>query len=92
MKIMILGAAGQISKMVTELILTETNHDLVLYGRDLSSRILVKDPKREVIIEGDFNDKDKLKQALTGVDIAYLNDMSSPNATQSIVETMEEYE
>ncbi|WP_430601780.1 hypothetical protein IGJ02_001817 [Enterococcus sp. DIV0724b] len=47
MKIMILGAAGQISKMVTELILTETNHDLVLYGRDLSSRILVKDPKTD---------------------------------------------
>ncbi|ALS00480.1 hypothetical protein ATZ33_03560 [Enterococcus silesiacus] len=90
MKMLILGAAGQISKMVTELILTETDHELVLYGRNLSSRISVKDPTREVIIEGDFNDQDKLKQALIGVDIAYLNDMSSPDATQAIVEAMEE--
>ncbi|WP_429950038.1 NAD(P)H-binding protein [Enterococcus sp. AZ101] len=85
-----LGAAGQISKMVTELILTETDHDLVLYGRNLSSRISVKDPTREVIIEGDFNDQDKLKKALIGVDIAYLNDMSSPAVTQSIVKAMED--
>ncbi|PZL76646.1 SAM-dependent methyltransferase [Enterococcus plantarum] len=90
MKILILGAAGQISRMVTELILTETDHDLVLYGRNLSSRISVKDPMREVIIEGDFNDQDKLKRALIGVDIAYLNDMSSPAATQSIVKAMED--
>ncbi|MGX7201757.1 SAM-dependent methyltransferase [Enterococcus plantarum] len=90
MKILILGAAGQISRMVTELILTETDHDLVLYGRNLSSRISVKNPTREVIIEGDFNDQDKLKQALIGVDIAYLNDMSSPAATQSIVKAMED--
>ncbi|MBO0468313.1 NAD(P)H-binding protein [Enterococcus plantarum] len=76
--------------MVTELILTETDHDLVLYGRNLSSRISVKDPTREVIIEGDFNDQDKLKRALIGVDIAYLNDMSSPAATQSIVKAMED--
>lgn len=90
MKILILGAAGQISRMVTDLILTETEHDLVLFGRNLSSRISVKDPTREVIIQGDFKDKDKLKQALIGVDIAYLNDMSSPVATQSIVAAMED--
>lgn len=90
MKILILGAAGQISKMVTDLILAETENDLVLYGRNLSNRISVNDLAREVIIEGDFNDKDKLRQALIGVDIVYLNDMSSPVATQSIVEAMEE--
>lgn len=90
MKILILGAAGQISKMVTDLILAETENDLVLYGRNLSNRISVNDPSREVIIEGDFNDQDKLRQALIGVDIVYLNDMSSPVATQSIVEAMEE--
>ena len=90
MKILILGAAGQISRMVANLILAETENDLVLYGRDLSSRISVKDPTREVIIEGDFEDKDRLRQALIGVDIVYLNDMSSPVATESIVEAMEE--
>lgn len=89
MKILILGAAGQISKILTELIVTETKYDLVLYGRDLSSRISIKDSTREVIIEGDFNDEDKLKQALVGVDIVYLNDMSAPVATQKIVEAME---
>ncbi len=86
MKILILGAAGQISKMLTNRLLQETEAELVLYARNANRRIANSEPSRITIIDGDFNDSAKLLEAMEGVAIVYLNDMNSPEATQTIVD------
>ena len=86
MKILILGAAGQISKMLINRLLQETDAELVLYARNANRRIANSDPSRITIINGDFNDSAKLLEAMEGVAIVYLNDMNSPETTQTIVD------
>ncbi|MEY8733039.1 NAD(P)H-binding protein [Peribacillus frigoritolerans] len=89
MKILILGAAGQISRMLTERLLNETNSEIVLYARRANSRLKVTS-KRVEIISGDFQEKSKLVSAMSGVDVVYLNDMFDISATQMIVSAMDE--
>ncbi|MBT2700312.1 NAD(P)H-binding protein [Bacillus sp. ISL-40] len=89
MKILILGAAGQISRMLTERLLDETVVEIVLYARRAHSRLKVTS-KRVEIISGDFQEKSKLVSAMSGVDVVYLNDMFDVRATQSIVSAMGE--
>lgn len=86
MKILILGAAGQISKVLTNRLLQETDAELVLYARNANKRIANSYPNRITIIDGDFNDSAKLMKAMQDVEIVYLNDMNSPDATQTIVD------
>lgn len=86
MKILILGAAGQISKLITKKLLQETDAELVLYARNANRRIANSDPNRITVMDGDFNDSAKLLEAMEGVAIVYLNDMNSPDATQTIVD------
>jgi uncharacterized protein YbjT (DUF2867 family) len=86
MKILILGAAGQIAKMVTEKLLQETDAELILFARNANRRIANSDPSRITVVDGDFNDSAKLLEAMKGVAIVYLNDMNSPEATQTIVD------
>ena len=86
MKILILGAAGQISKMLINRLLQETDAELVQYARNANRRIANSDPSRITIVDGDFNDSAKLLEAMEGVAIVYLNDMNSPEATQTIVD------
>ena len=86
MKILILGAAGQISKMLINRLLQETDAELVLYARNANRRIANSDPSRITIVDGDFNDSAKLLEAMEGVAIVYLNDMNSPDAIQKIVD------
>lgn len=88
MKVLVLGAAGQISDLVIDRLLEETNHDLVLYARNASNRIKIISSERETIIDGDFNDPVKLGHAMQGVDLVYLNDMNSPEATDTIITAM----
>ena len=86
MKILILGAAGQISKMLINRLLQETDAELVLYARNANRRIANSDPSRITIVDGDFNDSNKLLEAMEVFAIVYLHDMNSPEATQTIVD------
>lgn len=88
MKILILGAAGQISRMLTERLLNETEDELILYARQAESRLKNPNPERVTIIAGDFNDQTRLENAMAGVDVVYLNDMNSPEATTTVVAAM----
>lgn len=88
MKILILGAAGQIGRMVTTKLLEETNHQVILYARNAHSRLCAFDSSRVEIVNGDFNDKEKLANVMDGVELVYLNDMNSPEATAAIVTSM----
>ena len=90
MKILILGAAGQVSKMLRQRILDETDHSLVLYARHADQRLSIQDTKRETIISGDFQEYDKLIKAMDEVDFVYLNDMNRSADTLNIVNAMKE--
>lgn len=90
MKVLILGAAGQISQIVRKNLLVETNHELVLYARNANQRLSLISPDRETIISGDFQDYVTLLEAMKDVDIVYLNDMNHPENTEVIVQAMKE--
>ncbi|WP_394334003.1 NAD(P)H-binding protein [Chryseolinea serpens] len=51
---LILGAAGQIGKTLTDYLLKQTNHELVLYARNANRRLKVTDPKREKLWRATF--------------------------------------
>lgn len=90
MKILILGAAGQIARMLTKELLDKTDHSLVLYARNGHKRLTLVDDSREVVVDGDFKDKDKLIDAMKDVDLVYINDMGDEKSTQTISEAMQE--
>ena len=73
MKVLILGAAGQISQMLTNDLLENTNHDLVLYARKAAKRLNLNNNDRVEIIDGDFFEHNKLVNAMNGIDIVYIN-------------------
>ena len=54
MNILILGAAGQIAKILTEMLLEQMDASLVLYARDAQRRLSAADLQRETLIAGDF--------------------------------------
>ncbi|WP_066193383.1 NAD(P)H-binding protein [Gracilibacillus timonensis] len=90
MKILILGAAGQIGSMLTERLLAETDHQLILYARNAVRRLHIQEPYREKIVSGDFEDTATLAQAMQDVDLVFLNDMTYPEPTQNIIEVMKQ--
>jgi len=90
MKVMILGAAGQIGKMVTDDLLTQTDFDLVLYGRNVTSRLSDKVSDRVSLVDGDFEELDKIKEHLVDVDAVYLNFVAEDDFIKSLVQILEE--
>jgi Nucleoside-diphosphate-sugar epimerases len=71
MKVLVLGAAGQIGQMVTNNLLEQTDDDLVLYGHNVSQRLKNFKSSRVTFVNGDFLEFDKVRTAAEGVDAAY---------------------
>ena len=90
MKILILGAAGQIGKMVTDDLLTQTDFDLILYGRKVSSRLSDKASERVSLVNGEFEEFDKIKTHLADVDAVYLNFATGDDLIRPLVKVFEE--
>ncbi|WP_192988058.1 NAD(P)H-binding protein [Carnobacterium mobile] len=90
MKVIILGAAGQIGKMVTDDLLAQTDFDLVLYGRNVSSQLSAKASSRVLFVDGHFKELDKIKEHLVDVDAVYLNFVAEDDFIKSLVEVLEE--
>jgi hypothetical protein len=90
MKILILGAAGQIGKMLTGFLLDQTSHHLVLYARNATARLKPQDTSRVTIKAGNFQDHESLLEAMDGVDLVYVNDMGNSKNSQIIVSTMKQ--
>ncbi|CAH0144759.1 hypothetical protein SRABI96_00554 [Peribacillus sp. Bi96] len=88
MKILILGAAGQITRMLTNELLNKTDHSIVLYARNGHKRLTIIDDSREVIFDGDFKDRDELIDAMKDVDLVYINDMGDEESTKTIIDAM----
>lgn len=89
MKILILGAAGQISRMLTERLINETDAEIVLYARQAHSRLRMNSDRLK-IITGDFQEQPKLVSAMSKVDVVYINDLLDARVTQSVVSAMGE--
>ncbi len=70
--ILILGANGQIARLVRNRLLQETNVHLTLYLRR-ANRIGTVDAARETVVAGDINDTARLTEAMQGQDIVYAN-------------------
>jgi uncharacterized protein YbjT (DUF2867 family) len=90
MKILILGAAGQIGRMLTEDLLRQTEHTVVLYAREANRRLQSIDSQRITIQDGDFKDNESLAAAMEGVDLIYLNAMDDRIGILNILATMQE--
>lgn len=88
MNILILGAAGEIGRMASQMLLEQTDVNLVLYARNALKRIKVSDEKRVRLIEGDFNDYKKLVVAMQGIDLVYINAMGCISDMKTIAEAM----
>lgn len=88
MKILILGAAGQIGKILTKDLLEQTDHEVILYARDAERRLKKADNSRISIIEGSFTDASSLSVAMEESDLIYLNDMNDRKGVETIAETM----
>lgn len=90
MKVLILGAGGQIARVATELFLNTTNANLTLYLRK-AKRLGHMDSKRVQVVEGDVLDLPSLTAAMVGQDIVYANlDGSLEKMAQNIVAAMKE--
>jgi nucleoside-diphosphate-sugar epimerase len=90
MKVMILGAAGQIAKMLTDRLLNQTDFDLVLYGRNVSRRLAEKDSDRVTLVDGEFEDFDIIREQLADVDGVYLNYVANDDLIEPLVKMLEE--
>ena len=89
-KVAILGAAGQVSGYLIQDLLKQTSVRMNLLARNGKQRLHVTDSNREKIFDGDFNDEKSLLPAIKGVDLVYVDNMSSPQATQTIVKAMDD--
>ncbi len=88
MKIVILGAAGQVAQKVIKALLNQTDAQLVLYARDASTRLQTTDPRREQLVDGDFENIAQLEKALNGADWVFIDSVEDKKGMQTIVRTM----
>lgn len=72
LKVLILGANGQLARNTIPFFLEQPNIYLTLYLRR-ANRFRNPDPNRVTIIEGDVLDIDTLKFAMQGQDVVYAN-------------------
>jgi uncharacterized protein YbjT (DUF2867 family) len=71
-KVLILGANGQLARNTTTFFLERTDARLTLYLRR-ARRLRNPDPDRVTIVEGDVLDRPTLEAALQGQDVVYAN-------------------
>jgi len=71
-KVLILGANGQLARSTTRFFLERTDARLTLYLRQ-ASRLRNPDPARVAIVEGDVLDGKALEAAMRAQDVVYAN-------------------
>ncbi|WP_265455253.1 NAD(P)H-binding protein [Enterococcus sp. HY326] len=89
MKVLILGAAGQIGRMVTKDLLEQTNAELVLYGRNVTQRLAQEATNRCQLVDGTFEEVDKIASLLSDVDAMYLNYATGDQIIAPLVKVLE---
>lgn len=69
--ILIIGASGQISREIIDLLFKETEHHLTLFLRNKSKLTDINESQRITVIEGDATDELALIEALSDIDIVF---------------------
>lgn len=72
MKVLVLGAGGQIARWVIEMLTDRQDIELTLYLRN-ARKLSGKTPPNARIVEGDVLDRTKLDPAVARQDVAYAN-------------------
>jgi uncharacterized protein YbjT (DUF2867 family) len=72
MKVLILGANGQLARNTTRVFLRDTDAKLTLYLRR-AIRLKNAEPSRVTIVDGDVLDRPTLLAAMKGQDVVYAN-------------------
>ncbi|MGT2637836.1 NAD(P)H-binding protein [Streptococcus ratti] len=88
MKLAIIGAAGQIPGFLIPRLLEETDYELTLAGRNVSWRIGLADG-RISYVDGDLSDISKVRQALVGAEVVFVNE-ASPALLEPTISVMKE--
>jgi uncharacterized protein YbjT (DUF2867 family) len=87
-KVLILGAHGQLAQNTTRVMLQQEGIALTLYLRN-ASRLRNPDPGRVRIVEGDVLDAQTLRAAMQGQDVVYANLAGNMGAqAQAVIEAM----
>jgi uncharacterized protein YbjT (DUF2867 family) len=71
-KVLVLGANGQLARNTTRAFLERSDVSLTLYLRR-ASRLPNPDPARVTIVEGDVLDAETLQKVIKGQDVVYAN-------------------
>jgi len=88
-RVLILGANGQLARNTTKFFLERTDACLTLYLRR-ASRLRNPDPARVTIVEADVLDHKALKAAMQGQDVVYANLAGAmAEQAQAIVDAMQ---
>jgi uncharacterized protein YbjT (DUF2867 family) len=88
--VIIIGASGNIAKMVIDILVKQNNINLTLFLRN-KNRLGNKDVSKCKIVEGDVMEYNKLKEAIAGQDIVYINLAGNLEAmSKNIVKAMDE--
>ena len=91
MKVLVLGAGGQIARWVIEMLAGSKDIRMTLYLRH-TRKLKDKTPGNANIVEGDVLDRKKLDPAMTGQDVVYAN-LTGDNLeqqAQSIIASMKD--
>lgn len=88
-KVLILGAASQISHYLIPDLLEQTDAQLTLFARNAQNRLKEYQSKTK-IIDGDWTNSEELLAALKGQDIVYLATVPNTKTSEVIVRTMKQ--
>lgn len=93
-KVSIIGANGQIARLVEDRVLNENSDvELTLFLRNASRLANLKDNPRVTLIDGDANNQDDLRKAIKGQDIvfvAFVDHGAGAKLTQDVIKIMDE--
>lgn len=88
--ILIIGASGQISQELIDLLLDKTEHHLTLYLRNKAKLMNIEDGNRVTLIEADATDEAALENALDQIDVVFASLAGNiDEQAQAIVSAME---
>jgi saccharopine dehydrogenase-like NADP-dependent oxidoreductase len=88
-KVLVIGAGGSLAKYVIDTLLNVPGVHLTLLARNKSG--ISNDTSKCTVVEADVMDYDKLKSAVAGQDIVYINLAGDLEAmTKNIVKAMQE--
>lgn len=86
--IAIIGAAGQISRMLINRLMEETDMTMTLAGRNVTKRIGIQNDRIRYV-DGDFSNIANVRNAIEGADVVYVNE-ASPALLEPTITAMKE--